>query len=78
MFSNRHLKTRVYLEPSNANFMRVMDLITSENLIVKNIIVPHSNIRKYTCNSSDGRHRVILIISCRQKTIYSEQGTKLC
>jgi hypothetical protein len=40
-------------EISNDNGVRVVNYVTSRNLIVKSIMFPHRNIYKYACMSPD-------------------------
>jgi exonuclease III len=40
---------------SNDNGVRVVNLVTSKNLIVKSTMFPHSNIHKFTWTSPDGK-----------------------
>jgi hypothetical protein len=40
-------------EISNDNGVRVENFATSKNLTVKSTMLPHPNIHKYTCMSSD-------------------------
>jgi hypothetical protein len=44
-------------EISNNNGVRVVNFITSKNLIVKSTIFPHRNIHKFTWTSPDGKTR---------------------
>jgi hypothetical protein len=40
---------------SNDNGVRVVNFVTSKNLIVKSTMFPHRNIHKFTCTSPDGK-----------------------
>ena len=40
---------------SNDNGIRVVKFTTSKNLVVKNMMLVHRNIHKYTCTSPDGK-----------------------
>jgi hypothetical protein len=42
-------------EISNDNGVRLVNVATSKNLRVKNMMFPHRNIRKYTLTSPDGK-----------------------
>jgi hypothetical protein len=42
-------------EDSNDNGVRVVNLATSKNLVVKSTMFPHRNIHKYTRTSPDGK-----------------------
>jgi hypothetical protein len=42
-------------EISNDNGVRVVNLATSKNLVVKRTMFPHHNIHKYTWTSPDGK-----------------------
>jgi hypothetical protein len=42
-------------EISNDNEVRVVNFVTSKNLIVKSTVFPHRNIRKFIWTSPDGR-----------------------
>ena len=42
-------------QDSNDNGVRIVNIATSKNLVVKSMVFPHQNIRKYTCTSSDGK-----------------------
>jgi hypothetical protein len=52
-------------EISNDNGVRVVNFITSKNLVVKSTMFPHHSIHKYTWTSPDGKthnqiHRVLI------------------
>jgi hypothetical protein len=40
---------------SNYNGVRIVNFATSKNLVVKKMMFPHQNIRKYTCTYPDGQ-----------------------
>ena len=40
---------------SNDDGVRIVNFATSENLVVKSMMLPHRNIHKYTCPSPDGK-----------------------
>jgi hypothetical protein len=42
-------------EISNDNGIRVVNFVTSKNLIVKSTMFPHPNIHKFTWTSPDGK-----------------------
>jgi len=42
-------------EDSNHNGIRILNIATSKNLVVKSSMFPHRNIHKYTWTSPDGR-----------------------
>jgi hypothetical protein len=42
-------------QDSNDNGVRIVNFATSKNLVVKNTMFPHRNIRKYTWTSPDGK-----------------------
>jgi hypothetical protein len=43
------------LESSNDNGVRVVNIATSKNLVVKSTMFPHCSIHKYTWTSPDGQ-----------------------
>ena len=40
---------------SNDNVIRIVNFVTSKNLVVKSTMFPHRNIHKYTWTSPDGK-----------------------
>ena len=42
-------------QDSNDNVVRLVNLVTSKNLVVKSTMFPHRNIHKYTWTSPDGK-----------------------
>ena len=42
-------------QDSNDNVVRIVNIATSKNLVVKSTMFPHRNIKKYTWTSSDGK-----------------------
>jgi hypothetical protein len=60
-------------ETSNGNGARVVNFPTSENLVVKSIMLPHRKIHKYTWTSPDGKtHNQIdhVLVDRRRHSIY--------
>jgi hypothetical protein len=43
------------LQDSNDNGVRIINVATSKNLVVKSTMFPHRNIHKYTWTSPDGQ-----------------------
>ncbi|PNF37156.1 hypothetical protein B7P43_G00417 [Cryptotermes secundus] len=52
---------------SNDNGVRVVNFVTSRNLIVKSTMFPHHNIHKFTWTSPDGK-------TCNQRSITFNEG----
>ena len=44
-------------QDSNDNGVRIVNFTTSRNLVVKNTMFPHRNIRKHTWTSPEGKTR---------------------
>jgi hypothetical protein len=54
-FSNRYLGMGVHTKLAMIMDLRVLNLATSENFVVKSTMYPHCNIHKYTWTSPDGK-----------------------